>query len=103
MWIWKNKNWPNFIYNSEAIAPVLERCIQAVAPLTELSKLLTTDQRLDWEATILLDETLFSAKIEGELLDRDSVRSSIVNKLGITKNLSKNKSFNLVSTKRCNG
>jgi len=45
----------------------------------------------------LLDETLSSAKIEGELLDRDSVRSSIVNKLGLTKQLSKNKSFNLQS------
>ena len=56
-----------------------------MSPLKQLSECLSLEQRLDWEAAILLDETLASAKIEGELYDRDSVRSSIVNKLGIGK------------------
>ena len=56
-----------------------------MSPLKQLSEFLSFEQRLDWEAAILLDETLASAKIEGELYDRDSVRSSIVNKLGIGK------------------
>lgn len=85
MWIWQQQNWPNFVYDDAAIVAVLERCIQAVAPLKQLSMVLTNEQRLDWEAAILLDETLSSAKIEGEIFDRDSVRSSIVNKLGIRK------------------
>ena len=85
MWIWENKNWPKFSYDESSVIPVLEKCIQAVAPLKQLSEMLTLEQRLDWEAAILLDETLSSAKIEGELFDRDSVRSSIVNKLGIGK------------------
>ena len=85
MLIWEDKNWPNFTYDNEAILPILEKCIQAVSPLKQLSNMLTIDQRLDWEAAVLLEETLSSAKIEGELFDRDSVRSSIVNKLGISK------------------
>jgi len=85
MWIWEDKNWPNFIYDEAVITPTLEKCIQAASPLQQLSKMLTLEQRLDWEAAVLLDETLSSAKIEGELFDRDSVRSSIVNKLGISK------------------
>lgn len=85
MWVWEDKNWPNFTYDNTAILPTLEKCIQAVSPLKQLSKMLTLDQRLDWEAAILLDETLSSAKIEGEVFDRDSVRSSIVNKLGLGK------------------
>lgn len=85
MWIWEDKSWPNFTYDNAVILPVVEKCIQAVSPLKQLSKMLTLDQRLDWEAAVLLDETLSSAKIEGELFDRDSVRSSIVNKLGISK------------------
>lgn len=85
MWIWQLKNWPNFTYDKTIVIPKLESCIQAVSPLKQLSQLLSLEQRLDWEAAILLDETLASAKIEGELYDRDSVRSSIVNKLGIGK------------------
>ena len=85
MWLWQQQNWPNFVVDNAAIVGVLEKCIQAVAPLKQLSTVLTNEQRLDWEAAILLDETLSSAKIEGEIFDRDSVRSSIVNKLGIGK------------------
>jgi Fic family protein len=82
-WIWLNPNWPNFTFDEKALMPALESCIQAVAPLKQLCTVLTQDQQLDWEAAILLDETLSSAKIEGEFFDRDSVRSSIANKLGI--------------------
>ncbi|GGI67129.1 cell division protein Fic [Shewanella hanedai] len=85
MWIWQLKDWPNFTYDKTIVIPKLESCIQAVSPLKQLSEFLSLEQRLDWEAAILLDETLASAKIEGELYDRDSVRSSIVNKLGIGK------------------
>ena len=83
LYIWQSKNWPNFTYDNKKVMARLESCIQAVSPLKHLSKVLSHDQQLDWEAAILLDETLASGKIEGELYDRDSVRSSIVNKLGI--------------------
>ncbi|MDP2561407.1 DUF4172 domain-containing protein [Psychrobium sp. 1_MG-2023] len=63
MWIWQHNNWPNFIYNSAAIMPRLESCIQTVSPLKQFSELLSLEQRLDWEASILLDEILASAKI----------------------------------------
>lgn len=91
LYIWQNKNWPNFTYDQAAVMTRLESCIQAVSPLKQLSAVLSDEQRLDWEAAILLDETLASAKIEGELYDRDSVRSSIVNKLGIGKGSKFNK------------
>ena len=83
MWIWQGSNWPNFIYQEKEVLAQVEACVRAVAPLNQLAKVLTEEQRLDWEAAVLLDETLASAKIEGELYDRDSVRSSIVTKLGI--------------------
>jgi Fic family protein len=90
-YIWQQKNWPNFTYDKATVMAKLESCIQAVSPLKQLAKIITHEQRLDWEAAILLDETLASAKIEGELYDRDSVRSSIVNKLGIGKGVKFNK------------
>lgn len=91
MWIWQQATWPNFTYDKSLVMPKLESCVQAVSPLKSLSSMLSVEQRLDWEAAILLDETLASAKIEGEHYDRDSVRSSIVNKLGIGKGSKFNK------------
>ena len=83
MWIWQKNNWPNFNYDAQAILPVLEQTVQAVSPLCVLAKTLSLDKQLQLESQILLEEALASAKIEGEILDRESVRSSIANRLGI--------------------
>lgn len=84
MWIWQNTSWPNFQYDLTKITPVLEETIRTVTPLTLLSKELSSTKKLELESYILLDEALATAKIEGELLDRESVRSSIVSRLGIS-------------------
>lgn len=85
MWIWQQGNWPNFEYDSEVVMPTLSDVISNVAPLALLANELDQDKKLALESKLLLDEALSSAKIEGEILDRDSVRSSIANRLGIGK------------------
>lgn len=83
MWVWEHERWPNLSYDSSKVLPHLEKCVQQIAPLKTLAQRLSLEKRLDWESAILLDETLATAGIEGEQLDRESVRSSIANKLGI--------------------
>lgn len=83
MWIWQQKEWPNFKYQAEDILPALEKAISAVAPLSLLAKELDETKQLELESQVLLEEALSTAKIEGEFLDRDSVRSSIANRLGV--------------------
>jgi Fic family protein len=83
MWIWQQGNWPNFEYDAEIVMPALSDAISHVAPLMLLANELDQDKKLALESKSLLDEALSSAKIEGEILDRDSVRSSIANRLGI--------------------
>ena len=83
MWVWEQESWPNLTYDSERVLPHLEKCVQQISPLKTLAQSLAFEQRLDWESAVLLDETLATAGIEGEQLDRESVRSSIANKLGI--------------------
>lgn len=85
MWIWQQNNWPNFEYNAEIVMPALSDAVGHVAPLMLLANELDQDKKLALESKSLLDEALSSAKIEGEILDRDSVRSSIANRLGIGK------------------
>jgi len=85
MWIWQQNNWPSFEYDAEIVMPVLSETISHVAPLILLTNELDQFKKLALESKSLLDEALSSAKIEGEILDRDSVRSSIANRLGIGK------------------
>ncbi|TXL22500.1 cell filamentation protein Fic [Methylococcaceae bacterium HT2] len=85
MWIWQNEHWPDFRYDLTEVTPILEETVRAVAPLALLSKELDLDKQLELESRVLLDEALATAKIEGEILDRESVRSSIVKRLGISK------------------
>lgn len=85
MWIWEKKEWPNFEYDLRLIMPYLEQTVRVVSPLVVLTKQLGQDKSLKFETQILLDEVLATAKIEGEILDRESVRSSIANRLGIGK------------------
>ncbi len=89
-WIWQDNNWPDFQYNAQAVLPVLEQTVQSVSPLCALAKSLSQDKQLQLESEVLLDEALASAKIEGEILNRESVRSSIANKLGLRKDKGKN-------------
>lgn len=85
MWIWQQKNWAEFSYRSNEILPVLEKTVKAVAPLVLLACELEQEKQLQFESQILFEETLATAKIEGEILDRESVRSSIANRLGLGK------------------
>jgi len=63
--------------------PVLEEMLQTVAPLNLLAVELNQEKQLTLESLVLLEETLSTAKIEGEMLDRESVRSSIAKRLGV--------------------
>lgn len=82
-WIWQQRGWPSFEYQLEAILPELERLLRVIAPLELLASELEQDKQLNLESLVLLDEALATAKIEGEILDRESVRSSIAKRLGI--------------------
>lgn len=82
-WIWRTSAWPKFSFNADSVMPELERVIQTVAPLNMLASELKQEKQLTLESLILLEEALSSAKIEGEILDRESVRSSIAKHLGI--------------------
>jgi len=84
-WIWQDNNWPDFQYDAQLVIPVLEQTVRSVSPLCTLAKNLSQDKQLQLESEVLLDEALASAKIEGEILNRESVRSSIANKLGLGK------------------
>jgi Fic family protein len=82
-WIWQQSDWPSFNYQLASVLPELETVLRTVAPLSLLASELEQNRQLNLESLILFNETLASAKIEGEILDRESVRSSIAKRLGL--------------------
>lgn len=83
MWIWQQENWPQLTFKPEKVWPIVEQVVRTVAPLNHLAQQLDESKRLTLESQILLEEAMSTAQIEGELLDRESVRSSIANRLGV--------------------
>lgn len=83
MHIHQLKDWPNFIWNSEKILPVLgnvrHRQGKLLGQMNALGFRLKETAFLD---TLTLDVTK-SSEIEGEYLNTDQVRSSIARRLGI--------------------
>jgi len=82
-WIWESSNWPNFNVDNQRVMTHLTDAIRTVSPLVELARRLTDAQRANFESLVVLDEALSTSFIEKEVLDRDSVRSSIARHLGL--------------------
>lgn len=83
-WIWQQPDWPHFVYDALTAAPDLAEAhrmhglVQGKAAAIGLSA--TSPLAVD----ALADEALATAAIEGEQLAPDSVRSSVMRRLGLT-------------------
>lgn len=83
-WIWQQANWPTFSWQAEEILPFLSKArLQQGKLLAKVSNMGFED-RLEASADVLIEETVKTTEIEGELLNRESVRSSVAKQLGLS-------------------
>lgn len=82
-YIWQRPNWCSFTWRSEEILTLLGKCRLAQGKL--LGKVIDLGLSLDAQthAEVLAEETINTSAIEGELLDKHSVRSSVARQLGL--------------------
>ncbi|PHS40400.1 MAG: cell filamentation protein Fic [Sulfurovum sp.] len=80
-WIWEGQNFPLFVYNETA----LDTLYYKFGQLKMLEDLLNRESYSELMLNVLIDEAISTSAIEGELLQRSSVRSSInkILKLGL--------------------
>ena len=83
-WIWQHEAYPSFDYRFEAIAANLSAVSRNTGKLEYAIHILDQNNIRDVIIDASTDEIMQSSKIEGEILDRDSVRSSIRKKLDET-------------------
>lgn len=82
-WIWQQKEYPNFTYDKTILEPILLDIKYQQGLLDGIYKTINSDDLNLAKLEILTTEAMDTSAIEGEILSRDSVRSSISKKLGI--------------------
>lgn len=82
-WIWQQADWPNMHWDNIALAPLLREVTQLQGRL--LGQAGTINEAHSAKANIdaLLQNIVQSSAIEGEVLNVESVRSSLAKRLGL--------------------
>lgn len=93
MWIHKHSDWPNFTWDAEALTFSLADIRHHQGHLLGRMEGLGFDLQQEASLRTLTDDVVKSSAIEGELLNTEEVRSSIIRRLGL-------KSAGLVPTSR---
>jgi Fic family protein len=83
-WIWQHSKWPNFYYDINVIASDMIDASRLIGALEVMCKSLNEHDLLEASEKILSDDAIETSAIEGEMLQRSSVRSSIRKKLGLS-------------------
>ncbi len=83
MYIYNQLNWPTFQWNSEPLLPLLAIVRNKQGQLIGKMSTLGFDIRNEANLEILTQEVLKTSEIEGEILNKDQVRSSIARRLGL--------------------
>lgn len=83
-WNWQQKHWPNFTYDAGQLEPLEREFARLLGTVTGAMKHLKLDDKDQIVVQLLSTEGVKTAEIEGELLNRDSVQSSIRRKLGLS-------------------
>lgn len=83
-WNWSQPDWPNFRYNSAAIDPLERRFLLSSGEILGAFRHLTGEDRDRLRIELLSEEAMQTSAIEGEVLDRSSVQSSLRRQFGLT-------------------
>ncbi|MCB9720064.1 MAG: Fic family protein [Candidatus Omnitrophica bacterium] len=82
-YIWQKKSWPGLYWRSEELLSLLGKVRHKQGELVAIGKSLGFELSNQAQAEILVEETVKTSAIEGEVLNRDSVRSSVARRLGL--------------------
>lgn len=82
-YIHQQPGWPNFKYDLDVLSPALDQTRQRQQRFLNKMQTLGFGQRAEANVETLTSELVKSSAIEGEILDRASVRSSLARRLGV--------------------
>ena len=83
IWNWQKSDWPKFSWNSARLRKAEEHFLVSTGVFAGMVKHLRLTDRKQLTAEAISAEALTTSEIEGEILDRASVQSSIRRQLGL--------------------
>jgi Fic family protein len=82
-WNWQQSNWPNFTWNRSRLEKAEQQFLLGGGVFTGTVKHLAEEDRQQLTVEAMSIEAVTTSEIEGEILDRASVQSSIRKQLGL--------------------
>ncbi|MCP5054987.1 MAG: Fic family protein [bacterium] len=82
-YVWQSKRWPGFRWQDDRLIETLGQTRLSQGKLLSKVNALGMELNRDAQSVILTEETISTSAIEGQTLDRDSVRSSVGRRLGL--------------------
>ncbi len=89
-WIWEQENYPDFTYDLKKLEGLMQKISFEQGYLIAMSNFMSEDNITQSQLEALENEAISTSAIEGERLNRDSVKASIKRKLGF-ENVDNNK------------
>ncbi|MBR0824794.1 Fic family protein [Bradyrhizobium manausense] len=83
MWNWEQPHWPKFSYDSKALEPLEQQFLLQSGEFIGARKHLGPGDQEILKIELISDEAVKTSEIEGEILNRDSVQSSLRHQLGL--------------------
>ena len=82
-WNWQNPDWPNFKWDRSRMSAAEEQFLLGAGVVIGTVKHLGEDEHNQLFVEVMSGEALTTSEIEGEILNRASVQSSIQRQLGL--------------------
>jgi Fic family protein len=83
-WNWEQPAWPEFVYDSMALEPLERQFLLRSGEFIGAFRHVGAAERDTLKIELIGEEAVKTSEIEGELLDRDSVQSSLRQQFGLT-------------------
>jgi Fic family protein len=82
-WNWQQPDWPKFTYDAKALAAAERQFLVDSGEFVGAFKHIGPDDRDTLKIELIGDEAVKTSEIEGEILNRDSVQSSLRRQFGL--------------------
>jgi len=82
-WNWQRSDWPAFSYDPAAMEPLERQFLLRSGEFIGACKHIGLDDKDRLRIELISDEAVKTSEIEGEILNRDSVQSSLLHQFGL--------------------
>jgi Fic family protein len=82
-WNWQQRDWPNFTYDAKVLEPLEQQFLRRAGEFVGAYKHVGAEDQETLKIDLISEEAVKTSEIEGEILNRDSVQSSLRAQLGL--------------------